>query len=220
MEQISVGIIEDNKTINQSLVSSIEMYPALSLSFNAFSAEEGLRKISETLVAPNIILLDIGLPEMDGITAIPHIRKKLEKVDIIMLTAFDETERIFNALSAGACSYIAKNTSLKVIMDSIFTVYRGGSYMSPTIARKIADHFSPLSKVKQNHSSLTSRQMDMVKGLSEGLSYKMIADKYEISLDTVRTHIKKIYKQLQVNSKIEVVNMFRDGDLDLKNEQY
>jgi len=213
MEEIRVGIIEDNKTINQSLVASIEMYPALTLAFNAFSAEEGIKKLSEIEMSPDVILLDIGLPEMDGITAIPHIKKSLEKVDIIMLTAFDETERIFNALSAGACSYIAKNTSLKVIMDSIFTVYRGGSYMSPTIARKIANHFSPVDQIKPAHDVLTPRQLDMVKGLSEGLSYKMIAEKYKISIDTVRTHIKNIYKQLEINSKIEVVNMYRDGHL-------
>lgn len=214
MEEINVGIIEDNKTINQSLVASINMYPALELCFSAFSAEEGLEQIQKNECSPDIILLDIGLPKMDGISAIPLIKKELADVDIIMLTAFDEEEKIFSALSSGACSYLAKNTSLKIIMDSIFTVYRGGSYMSPSIARKIANHFSPSREKHNNLSHLTPRQLDVVKGLAEGLSYKLIADKNNISIDTVRSHIKKVYKQLQVNSKMEVVNMYRDRNRD------
>ena len=212
MELIRVGVIEDDKVIHHSLVSSIEMYPALELAFDAFSVEEALEQFQEVQLPVDVILLDIGLPGMDGITGIPHIKKKLEKTDIIMLTAFDESERIFKALCAGACSYISKKTSLKVIMDAVFTVYRGGSYMSPAVARKIAQHFAPLAK-KNNSDKLTSRQMEIVSGLSEGLSYKLIGDKFGISMNTVRAHIKNIYKTLEVNSKIEVINMYRDGDL-------
>ncbi len=213
MELIRVGVIEDDKVIHRSLVSSIEMYPALELAFDSFSLEEALEQIESTTLPVNVILLDIGLPGMDGISGIPHIKKKLNETDIIMLTAFDESERIFKALCAGACSYISKKTSLKVIMDAVFTVYRGGSYMSPAVARKIAQHFAPLANKKNINAKLTNRQMEIVSGLSEGLSYKLIGEKYEISMNTVRTHIKNIYKTLEVNSKIEVVNMYRDGDL-------
>jgi DNA-binding NarL/FixJ family response regulator len=97
-------------------------------------------------------------------------------------------------------------------MDSIFTVYRGGSYMSPTIARKIAQHFAPLKKPEsENHHSLTQRQLEIVKHLSQGLSYKMIGDTMSISIDTVRSHIKKIYKALEVNNKLAVIDMYREG---------
>lgn len=124
---------------------------------------------------------------------------------------YEENDKIFQALSSGACSYISKKTSLKVIMDAIFTVHRGGSYMSPSIARKIVQHFMPIKAV--NKTQLTDRQMQIVKELAEGYSYKMIASNLDISIDTVRTHIKKIYRSLEVNSKIEVVNLYRDGKL-------
>jgi len=214
MEHINVAVIEDDKIIHESLVRSIEMYPALNLSWDAYSVEEALEKIlDDRTISPDVILLDIGLPGMSGIEGLPHIKKSLEKSDIIMLTTYDESEIIFKALCSGACSYISKKTSLKVIMDSIFTVYRGGSYMSPTIARKIAEHFSPLKSQPDSSSVLTPRQLEIVKHLSDGLSYKMIADTMNISLDTVRSHIKKIYKSLEVNNKIAVIDMFREGRL-------
>jgi len=214
MELIRVGIIEDDPVIHQSLVSSIEMYPAMELSFDAYSVEDALEAFTkDNFIAPDVILLDIGLPGMNGIEGIPHIKKNLDDSNIIMLTSYDETEKIFSALCAGACSYISKKTSLKVIMDSIFTVYRGGSFMSPSIARKIADHFKPVQNIVPTSEKLTERQMEIVLGLTRGLSYKLIAKELEISIDTVRTHIKKIYKTLQVNSKIEVVNMYKDGVL-------
>lgn len=214
MENINVAIIEDDKVIHESLVQSINMYPALNLSWDAYSVEEALEKIlSGSKPSPDVILLDIGLPGMSGLDGIPHIKKSLDKSDIIMLTTYDESEIIFKALCSGACSYISKKTSLKVIMDSIFTVYRGGSYMSPTIARKITEHFSPLKSKENPTEVLTSRQLEIVKHLSEGLSYKMIADTVCISLDTVRSHIKKIYKALEVNNKLAVIDMYRSGKL-------
>ena len=214
MEIINVAIIEDDKVIHKSLVQSINMYPAMNLSWDAYSVEEALEKIqSGNNLKPDVILLDIGLPGMSGLEGIPHIKSNLENSDIIMLTTYDESEIIFKALCSGACSYISKKTSLKLIMDSIFTVYRGGSYMSPTIARKIAEHFSPL-KVQANPTELlTSRQLEIVKHLSEGLSYKMIAASMSISIDTVRSHIKKIYKLLEVNNKIAVIDLYREGKL-------
>jgi len=237
MENINVAIIEDDRVIHESLVQSINMYPAMNLSWDAFSVEEAIEYIkAQKSPAPDVILLDIGLPGMSGLEGLPYIKKSLENSDIIMLTTYDESEIIFKALCSGACSYISKKTSLKVIMDSIFTVYRGGSYMSPTIslkvimdsiftvyrggsymsptiARKIAEHFSPLKSQAASSSILTLRQLEIVKHLSDGLSYKMIADTMSISLDTVRSHIKKIYKSLEVNNKIAVIDMFREGRL-------
>lgn len=216
MEIIKVGIIEDDKVVHESLVSSIEMYPSLELAFSAHSAEEALETLSSLVIPPDVILLDVGLPGKSGLETLPLLKSSLEKTDIIMLTTYDESEIIFEALCAGACSYISKKTSLKVIMDSIFTVYRGGSYMSPTIARKIVKHFAPLKATKEENgvdSKLTPRQLQITKGLSEGLSYKMIAAECGISLDTVRSHIKKIYRLLQINSKIELINLYRKKTL-------
>lgn len=212
MERIKVGIIEDDSVINESLCMSIKQFPNMELVFNAFSIEQAFEIIDEnSFKGINVLLLDIGLPGMDGLTAITHLRVKMSEADIIMLTTYEETEKIFLALSSGACSYVSKKTSLKLIMEAIFTVYRGGSYMSPSIARKIAQHFLNGTKKETvvESSQLTKRQVEILDALSNGLSYKLIAAKLEISIDTVRTHIKKIYRALEVNSKVEAINKFK-----------
>lgn len=213
MELIRVGIIEDQKTIHESLVRSIESYPSLELAFSAYSAESALEQIAGLNLPPDVILLDIGLPGMTGLEALPEIRKTLVKTDVVMLTTYEESEKIFEALSGGACSYISKRSSLKIIMDAIFTVYRGGSFMSPSIARKIADHFRPLQSPAEPYLSklLTPRQLQVVEGISDGQSYKMIAAKLNVSLDAIRAHIKKIYRTLEINSKIELINIYREN---------
>lgn len=208
---IKIGIVEDDKTIRQSLQQCIALYANCELSFAVDSVEAALEELSDPLGhGADIVLLDIGLPGMTGLQGIPHIKHKLPNVDIIMLTTYDDTERIFEALTKGARSYISKKTSLKVIMEAVTTVYRGGSYMSPSIARKLVDHLSGQPQ-KKLHDELSDRQMDIVRGLSTGLSYKMIGVKHGISIDTVRSHIKKIYKVLEVNSKIEVVNLYKNA---------
>ncbi|MEL6124298.1 MAG: response regulator transcription factor, partial [Bacteroidota bacterium] len=207
-QHIKVGIIEDDKMIRQSLSQAIELHPLMTLSFASRSVEEGLEEISDfQFIGVDILLQDIGLPGMSGLQALQPIKHKLPDVDIIMLTTYDEVEKIFEALQKGACSYISKKTSLKVILEAIVIVHRGGSYMSPSIARKIADNLRPKPK-KDLEEKLTKKQYQIVEGLAQGLSYKMIAADQGISIDTVRSHIKKVYKTLHVNSKIEVLNMF------------
>ena len=148
---------------------------------------------------------------MSGLEGIRHIRQKLPEADIVMLTTFEEDKNIFKALCAGACSYISKRTSLMKIQEALFIINRGGSYMSPSIARKIAKHFMP--KAPKEKDLLTPRQIQIVDGLVEGLSYKLIADKLSISIDTVRDHIKRIYRTLEVNSKAEVIRKSLNGDI-------
>ncbi len=205
MNAIKVAIIEDDKTINNSLKMSIDMQVMMELVFSAFSVEDGLEELAKGKEV-DILLLDIGLPGMSGLEGIPILKKKYPSLDIIMLTTYDESETIFKALCSGACSYLSKKVSLKVIMESIFTVARGGSFMSPSIARKIANHFLP--KKNDMESKLSERQMDIVKSMAEGLSYQQIADTHFISINTVRTHIKNIYELLQINSKGQLLKLF------------
>lgn len=213
MEEIKVAIIEDDQVIRESLISSVQMYPAMDLGFAAGSVEEALRHLDDNpQLRPDVVMMDIGLPGMDGISGIPRVKERLDETNIIMLTTYEEQEKIFAALCAGACSYISKRTSLKQIMDAIFTVYRGGSYMSPSIARKVVEHFKPIQAVNST-AKLSDRQLQIVDHLSSGESYKRIAEKLEISIDTVRFHIKKIYKLLEVNSKVDVINLYREGRL-------
>lgn len=208
---INLFIIEDDKTTRESLVEYIKFYPQINLVAALRSAEEGLLYLRRpTNDKPDILILDIGLPGMTGIESIPAIRKCCPDLDIMMFTTYEEEDKIFKALRSGACSYISKRTPLDIIMDSIQTVYDGGSYMSPVIARKIAESYHKKDKVSYN---LTDRQMQIVKGLVDGLSYQRIADQLNISIGTVRTHIKNIYKSMEVNSSLELVNKFHSGEV-------
>jgi len=210
MEYIKVGVIEDDEIIRSSLVSSLEMYPSMECTFAVDSVEGGLEHMSDyPSNIPDVLILDIGLPGMSGLQGIQPLRSKAPESDIIMLTTYDDGDTIFEALCNGACSYISKKTSLKTIMEAVTIVHRGGSYMSPSIARKIANHFLPKANTPLS-DKLTERQLQIVRYLADGLSYKMIGSKLAISIDTVRSHIKKIYKILEVNSKIEVLNMLNE----------
>ena len=134
----------------------------------------------------------------------------MPEVDIIMLTTFEDNDSIFKALCAGACSYLSKKTPLKKIQEAVEVVNSGGSYMSPSIARKIVNHYAPRSTKK---SVLSSRENDVVRGIVAGKSYKMIADDLHVSINTIRTHIKNIYKTLGINSKAELIRKSYDNNL-------
>ena len=207
---IYLGIIEDEPMVRENLEIYFGAQPEIEPILAADSVEAFLENLQPNLPL-DTILLDIGLPGMSGLEGIRLLKGQRPDIDIIMLTAYDDSDRIFKALCAGADSYLIKRTGLPVIKDAIMTVNRGGSYMSPSIARKVINHFSPKQE-KSEDQVLTDRQQQIVNGLVDGLSYKMIADKYIISVETVRDHIKKIYKKLQVNSKAEVIRKKLDGE--------
>jgi DNA-binding NarL/FixJ family response regulator len=162
---------------------------------------------------PDVILMDIQLPGMSGIKGISLIKEEYENIDIIMLTVYHDSHKIFNALRAGASGYLLKHTSLPEIKESILKLLDGGAPMSPQIARKVINHFQENAPKKNADSDLTPREHDIVNGLVDGLSYKMIADRYDISIDTVRAHIRNIYKKLHVNSKAEVIAKSLKGEI-------
>jgi len=148
---------------------------------------------------------------MSGLDGISHIIKVLPDIDIIMLTTYEEEEVILKALCSGACSYISKKASLKQIVDAIRIVAKGGSYMSPSIAREIVNHL--LGGPKEVKNSLTERQNQILKSLSEGKSYRHISEELFISVETVRSHIKKLYRQLQVSNKAEAISLYLQGKI-------
>ncbi|MBK9491334.1 MAG: response regulator transcription factor [Haliscomenobacter sp.] len=213
MEKINLAIVEDDPLIRESLENFLTEHPSVKIRLIAKSMEEFLAAITDAASRPalDLMLMDIELPGMSGIQGIYHIKQKYPELDIVMLTTFEEEEKIFNSLCAGACSYISKRTPLATIREAIFTVHRGGSYMSPSIARKIAQHFMP--KERKEGELLSARQKEIVQGIVDGLSYKMIADKLDISIDTVRDHIKRIYRALEVNSKAEVIRKSLEGEI-------
>ncbi len=209
MENIKVSIIEDEEMIRNSLVGLIEAQPGIEMLNQANQVEKFLNLISTQ--DPDIILLDISLKGgMSGIEGIRLIKNKYPNVEIIMLTTFDDSDRIFKALCAGASAYITKRTPFKKIAEAIYTVHWGGSYMSPSIARKVVEHFAPKKKPT---AVLTPRQQQVAEGIVEGLSYKLIADKLLIKTETVRDHIKSIYRKLEINSRTQLIKKSIDGEI-------
>jgi len=207
---IHLGIIEDETSVRENLQIYFDDQEDMEVVQTAGSVEEFLESY-QTGSPLNTLLLDIRLPGLSGLEGMRNIKSLVPDLDIIILSAYDDSDTIFKAICAGAISYISKRTELPKIKDAIMTVNRGGAYMSPSIARKVFDQLGP--QPKKEGDVLTPRQQQIVQGLVDGLSYKMIADKYLISVETVRDHIKKIYKKLQVNSKAEVIRKKLDGEI-------
>ena len=209
---IHLGIVEDEALMLQSIRETFSGNPGINITLEAQTMEDCLDELAGDLPLTTL-LLDINLPGMSGLRGIRHLKEKRPNLDIIMLTNKDSSDDIFKALCAGAVSYISKKkASPPVLREAVVTVSRGESYMSPGIARKVIQHFAPPDRAKAN-PVLTPRQHQIVELLTDGLSYKMIADKLIISVETVRDHIKKIYRTLQVNSKAEVIRKKLDGEI-------
>tara|TARA_A100001011_G_C14245797_1_gene815494 strand:+ start:895 stop:1524 length:630 start_codon:yes stop_codon:yes gene_type:complete len=208
---VQVGIIEDNKKIRQLMQRYLDMQEDMSCPVAMESVEEMLDYLT-TYPHPNVLLMDIQLPGMSGIEGMKIIQQKYPDIEIIMLTVYHDSHKIFDSLKAGASGYLLKHTSLPEIKDAIELLMQGGAPMSPQIARKVITHFNDRGQ-KQQESNLTNREQDIVNGLVDGLSYKLIADRLDISIDTVRAHIRNIYKKLHVNSKAEVIAKSLRGEL-------
>lgn len=208
-----VGIVEDNKKIRDLIQRYLDMQDELRCPVAVESVEEMLEYLKEQ-EPPRVILMDIQLPGMSGIEGMKRIKQQYPDVEIIMLTVYHDSHKIFDSLCAGASGYLLKSTSLPDIKDSIKNLLNGGAPMSPQIARKVIHFFNKQAEDnKNNDSALTPREQDIVNGLVDGLSYKMIADRYDISIDTVRAHIRNIYKKLHVNSKAEVIAKSLRGEI-------
>ncbi|MEX0844784.1 MAG: response regulator transcription factor [Balneolaceae bacterium] len=207
-----IGIVEDNKKIRDLIQRYLDMQKELECPVAVDSVEEMLEHL-EKHQRPNVILMDIQLPGMSGIKGMEIIKSKYPEIEIIMLTVYHDSHKIFDSLKAGASGYLLKHTSLPEIKESIENLLKGGAPMSPQIARKVISHFNEEAPKKNENSMLTNREQDIVNGLVDGLSYKMIADRFDISIDTVRAHIRNIYKKLHVNSKAEVIAKSLRGEI-------
>ncbi|MDX2070721.1 MAG: response regulator transcription factor [Haliscomenobacter sp.] len=205
MAHIHLSIIEDEETVRESLADFLSAQADFVVHSVAESVETFLALQRGT--SPEILLLDINLPGMSGLEGIHLIQKKHPNLDIIMLTSFEEEEHVFEALRRGAVGYLSKRSPLVMVREAIQTVAAGGSFMSPSIARHVVNFFRFRQRVNNPDVELTDRQKEILQGLVDGKSYKMIADACGITLETVRDHIKKIYKKLQINSKGELVSM-------------
>jgi DNA-binding NarL/FixJ family response regulator len=207
---IKIAIIEDIDDIRNNLKDYFEQQPEIECVLVSDSVESFLVNL-KTSLSPDMILTDIGLPGMSGIEGMKKIKSLLPQVDIIMLTVFKDNDKIFKSVCAGATGYLVKDTPLPDIKKAILEISNGGSYMSPSIARKVLEYFSPIKSVTKEQ--LTLKEKQIITALTEGLSYKLIADKLLISIDTVRFHIKNIYRKLHINSKSELISKALKGEI-------
>jgi DNA-binding NarL/FixJ family response regulator len=199
--EIELVIVEDDKEIRETLVN---YFNKDSKRFSKVISFQSIEKLLETKqpLEKFIVLQDIKLPGISGIEGIFPIKSKWPNCEIIILSVQSDSANIFKAICAGASGYIEKGTSLKSIKEALIALNEGGSPITPSIARKIIDYFQPSKNLTEH---LSPREEEVVKGLIDGLSYKLIAARLDVSIDTIRKHVKKIYGKLQINSKGELL---------------
>lgn len=208
MEDVKIAMIEDNQHIRALVSQYLNQEDHLQCLILASSVEEFFATVSPK-ARIHVLIQDISLPGMNGLEAIGKIKAKFPETEILMFTIHDDSSKVFKALSAGASGYLLKNTKLTQIKKAILDIHSGKAAMSPSIAKKVINYFRP----KPVHNSLTEKESQVVQLLSEGLSYKLIADRMQIKFQTVQSHIKNIYRKLHVHSKAEVISKHLPGEV-------
>lgn len=212
----NVAIVEDNLALGGSLRKVVESDPSLRCIGVWTSAEDALKKIDA--FRPEIVLMDINLPGMSGIEATARLKQHLPEVKVVMVTVYRDHDKIFAALKAGACGYLLKRSNPSDVRDAIHDVRTGGAPMSPEIARRVVEAFhQPPPKAQGGDTEevkLSKRETEILELLCEGLANKEIADRLDISVETVRVHLKHIYEKLHVRSRTEAAMKFRDSKED------
>ncbi len=206
---IKITIVEDNHTLRNSLQSLFNRTPGMACISALPHLMNVVSDISKDI--PDVVLMDIDLPNISGIEGVRTIKNNFEKVQILMFTVFEDDEKIFAAIRAGASGYLLKKTPPADIITAVKELYAGGAPMSPSIARKVLQAFQTPAENKLNDYELTPREKEILFSLVDGLSYKKIGEKYFISLSTIRTHISNIYAKLHVHSKSQAVAKVLQG---------
>jgi len=208
---IRVAIVEDDREVREALRDFCDRQKGMTCAMAEDSAEEFFSTLKGGVI-PDVVLMDIGLPGLSGISAIRLLKEEHPSVNVIMLTVYMDPHKIFDSLCAGASGYLLKTTPFAEIRDAIQMVHAGGAPMSPQIARKVIEHFQRKAAPLPG-SELTGREREIVLGLVEGLSYKMLASRMNVTIETIRTHIKNIYQKLQIHSKAEVISRSLKGEI-------
>lgn len=210
MKEISVCIVEDNKELRNALEEIVSMSEGFKCIGTIGTAEDAVNQIP--VLKPDVVLMDInlGTPET-GIDVVRVLKPRIPSLNFMMCTVYEEDEKIFEALSAGASGYILKKTNPARLLEAIRELYEGGAPMSSQIARKVVAAFqqqSDNSNEQQNLDMLTAREKEILEFLSRGLMYKEIASQLFLSPETVRKHVYHIYEKLHVNNRVAAVNKF------------
>jgi DNA-binding NarL/FixJ family response regulator len=200
---INVAVVEDHEWVRNSLAAQIDSCALLRCVSRHRTGEEALRHLPA--LHPDVVLMDINLPGINGIECVRRLKEDLPAVNILMLTVYEETEKIFDSLKAGASGYLLKQTSAQELIEAITDVHVGSSPMTGVIARKVVRFFEQMGHSPPELEVLSPRESEILNLLGEGAAYKEIADALGLSISTVRMHICGIYRKLHVHSRGEVV---------------
>ncbi|WP_433812933.1 response regulator transcription factor [Flavobacterium johnsoniae] len=204
--KIRVAIIEDDKHYSQALKSIIDFQEDMECAAQFFNGKSALQKLED--LEPDVVLMDIQLQDSSGIDIVSKLTEAMPGTSFIMCTSFENDEKIFSALRAGASGYLVKGDPLDKIIQAILEAHKGGAPMSFTIAKRVLQHFQESKVQVQSLALLTVTEKEVLELLAQGLLYKEIADKKNVTIDTIKKHIGNIYRKLQVSNKIEAINKF------------
>lgn len=203
-KQIKIYIIEDQINILKTQVKMLERYPELEIVGTSLSAHSALEEIE--ISTPDLILMDLGLPDISGIELTKMIKEKYPHIEILIFTIFNEEEKVIQAIQAGASGYILKGTAADRMVYAIKSVKSGGSFIQPSLARKLLKHFSdPGPQHEEPTYKLTKRELEILQMIAKGLSNNEVARVLEISRSTIRTHLEHIYQKMDVTNRVEAI---------------
>jgi DNA-binding NarL/FixJ family response regulator len=207
-QSIRLAIVEDEEWMRNNLSRVIDDNPGLCCVGAFATAEEALKEMKD--VQPDVVLLDINLPGMNGVECLRHLRSVLPEARYLMLTVFEESDKIFRSLLAGASGYLLKRSSTPELLNAIREVYDGGSPMSSSIARRVVTYFNQMGQKTSKADVLSQREKEVLELLGKGAAYKDIADQLSLSIDTIRMNVRHIYAKLHVHSRSEATAKYGD----------
>ncbi|MCY1532786.1 Transcriptional regulatory protein DegU [compost metagenome] len=197
--KIRIFIYDDSIERRDSLKSLLSLNSDFIVVAEAANCSNAIQDIEDFY--PDVVLMDINMPEVDGLEGLKRIKNSYPEVKVLMQTAYDDSEKIFSSLKNGASGYILKNDKPQRILQAIEEVYEGGAVLNPAIAQKVLDYFKPT----QQKSPLSPKENEVLCALAEGLSYKMVAEKLGVSYTTINSHTKRIYEKLHISSLGEAI---------------
>jgi len=216
---VKVAIVEDNKTTREGLETIVNLSPDCRCVCTCSTAEDALRVLPKH--QPEVVLMDIQLPKMSGVECVERLKQLLPGTQVIMVTVYEDPDRVFRALRAGASGYILKRSVPEQVLTAIRDVRGGGAPMSGEIARKVISYFQTQATAAAEVEALSSREREVVELLAQGFANKEIADRLGVTVEAVRWHLKHIYNKLHVHSRTEAALKFRApaGTPSIKSQQ-
>lgn len=206
---IKVGIVEDNKTVREGFETLLNRTPGFQCVCACGTVAEALKKIPKA--QPQVVLMDIQLPDATGVECTAKLKELLPTLQIVIVTVYEDSERIFQALRAGACGYLLKRAQPEKIIASIQEANEGGVPMTPEIARKVIGQFRGQAAAQQQVESLSDREREVLELVMHGLGNKAIADRLGVTIAAVKWHLQHIYEKLHVHSRTEAALKFKQG---------